>query len=93
MLSGCTNGSGRVSMVINQLRNGKKFFYQHLKHGKLRRKRVARKDERGIIHNLVLINKRPKIVHKRIRTGDIEVDFMMGMNPKGAMLVMTDRTT
>lgn len=33
------------------------------------------------------------IVQQRIRPGDIEVDFMMGKNHKGALLVMTDRAT
>lgn len=70
-----------------------KRIYQLLKHGKRRRKRGARKDSRGIIHHRVPIEKRPKIVQKRARPGDIEVDFMMGKNHKGALLVMTDRAT
>jgi IS30 family transposase len=70
-----------------------KRIYQHLKHGKRRRKRGNRKDSRGIIHDRIPIEKRPKVVEKRIRPGDIEVDFMMGKNHKGALLVMTDRAT
>ena len=70
-----------------------KKMYTHLKHGRRRRKRGNRKDSRGIIHNRVSIEKRPKIVQKRSRPGDIEVDFMMGKNHKGALLVMTDRAT
>ena len=70
-----------------------KKIYAHLKHGKHRRKRGNGKDSRGIIHNRVSIEKRPKIVQKRSRPGDIEVDFMMGKNHKGALLVMTDRAT
>jgi transposase, IS30 family len=70
-----------------------KRLYLHLKHGKRRRKRGNRKDTRGIIPNRVPLEKRPKIVSKRIRPGDIEVDFMMGKNHKGALLVMTDRAT
>ncbi len=68
-------------------------IYNLLKHGRRRRKRGSRKDTRGIIHNRVPIEKRPKIVQKRVRPGDIEVDFMMGKNHKGALLVMTDRAT
>jgi IS30 family transposase len=41
----------------------------------------------------VTIEKRPKIVEKRRRLGDMEVDFMMGKNHKGAVLVVTDRAT
>jgi len=70
-----------------------KHIYQHLKHGKRRRKRGNRKDTRGIIHHRTSIENRPLIVQQRIRPGDIEVDFMMGKNHKGALLVMTDRAT
>lgn len=70
-----------------------KRIYQHLKHGKRRRKRGNRKESRGIIHDRIPIEKRPRVVEKRIRPGDIEVDFMMGKNHKGALLVMTDRAT
>jgi IS30 family transposase len=70
-----------------------KRIYLHLKHARRRRKRTNQKDNRGIIPNRVPIEKRPKIVNKRIRPGDIEVDFMMGKNHKGALLVMTDRAT
>lgn len=73
--------------------NRYKRLYRLLKHGKRRRKRGARKDSRGIIHHRVPIEKRPKIVQKRLRAGDIEVDFMMGKNHKGVLLVMTDRAT
>jgi len=70
-----------------------KRIYLHLKHGRRKRKRGNQRDNRGIIPNRVPIEKRPKIVAKRIRPGDIEVDFMMGKNHKGALLVMTDRAT
>jgi IS30 family transposase len=72
---------------------GYKHIYSLLKHGRRRRKRGSRKDSRVIIHNRVPIEKRPKVVQKRIRPGDVEVDFMMGKNHKGALLVMTDRAT
>jgi IS30 family transposase len=70
-----------------------KKIYNLLKHGKRRRKRGSRKDSRGIIHDRVPIDKRPKVVKQRKRPGDIEVDFMMGKSHKGALLVMTDRAT
>jgi IS30 family transposase len=41
----------------------------------------------------VPIDKRPKIVQKSIRAGDIEADFMMGKNYKGAKLMMTGGAT
>lgn len=70
-----------------------KFLYQHLRHARRRRKRGNRKDKRGRIQHRVSIEKRPKIVEKRRRLGDMEVDFMMGKNHKGAVLVVTDRAT
>lgn len=68
-------------------------LYQHLAHGKRRRKRGLRRDSRGIIPNRVSIDKRPVIVLKRKRPGDFEIDLMMGKNHRGALLVMTDRAT
>jgi IS30 family transposase len=70
-----------------------KRLYQHLKHGRRRRKRGLRKDSRGIIHNRVPIEQRPKIVEQRVRPGDVEADFMLGKDHKGALLVLTDRAT
>ena len=70
-----------------------KTIYKLLKHGKRRRKRGLRKDSRGLILNRVPIEMRPNIVQKRTRAGDIEADFMVGKNHKGAILVLTDRTT
>lgn len=70
-----------------------KKLYKYLKHGRRRRKRGNSKDGRGVIENRVPIEKRPKIVAKRKRLGDIEVDLMMGKNHRGALLVMTDRAS
>ncbi|MDP2419941.1 IS30 family transposase [Sediminibacterium sp.] len=70
-----------------------KRIYLHLKHAKRRIKRTNQKDNRVIIPNRVPIEKRPKIVNKRIRPTDIEVDFMMAKNHNGAILVMTNRAT
>lgn len=70
-----------------------KNLYQCLRHGKRRRKRGNRKENRGMIANRVSIEKRPAIVKKRKRLGDIEIDLMMGKNHKGALLVMTDRAS
>ena len=70
-----------------------KKLYMHLAHGRRRRKRGLRRDSRGIIPNRVSIENRPKIVNKRNRLGDFEVDLMMGKNHQGALLVMTDRAS
>jgi len=70
-----------------------KSLHKFLKHGRRRRKRGNYLDNRGMIKNRTPIEKRPKIVSKRQRLGDIEVDLMMGKNHHGAILVMTDRAT
>lgn len=70
-----------------------KKLYAHLAHGRRRRKRGNKRDSRGIIKNRVSIDKRPMIVNKRERIGDLEVDLMMGKNHQGAVLVMLDRAT
>ena len=61
-----------------------KELYKHLKHGKRRRKRGNYKDTRGLIPNRVSIINRPKIVERRKRFGDMEVDLIMGKNHKSA---------
>jgi len=70
-----------------------KNLYKHLKHGKRKRKRGNRKDNRGLIPNRVSIEKRPKIVEKRNRIGDIEVDLIMGAKHRSALLVTIDRSS
>lgn len=76
-------------------RNLRKYkeLYKFLKHGKRRRKRGNFKDSRGLIPNRISIEKRPAIVEKRKRFGDIEVDLIMGSNHKSALLVTIDRST
>lgn len=100
-LSGkCTISHERIYQWIWDCKNSNqrenrnyKTLYQFLKHGKRRRKRGNRNDTRGIIKNRVPIEKRPSIVKKRKRLGDIEVDLMMGKDHQGALLVMTDRAS
>ena len=70
---------------------GYKGLYNLLKHGRRKRKRGNYKDSRGLIPNRISIEKRPKIVDKRRRLGDLEVDLIMGKNPRSALLVKEDR--
>lgn len=70
-----------------------KTLYKYLKHGRRHRKRGRIKDARGIIPGKVSIEKRPLLVNKRKRIGDMEVDLMMGKDHKSALLVITDRAT
>ncbi|HEX8460990.1 MAG TPA: IS30 family transposase [Segetibacter sp.] len=78
----------------NRKENAKdKRLYLHLKHGRRRRKRGNYKDNRGLIRWRVSIEKRPQIVDKRKRLGDMEVDLIIGKNHKSGLLVTLDRST
>lgn len=68
-----------------------KLLYQHLRHGKRRNKRGLSHDRRGVIQNRTPIELRPAVVKKRSRLGDLEVDLMLGLKRKEAVLIMTDR--
>ena len=70
-----------------------KYLHKYLKHGRRKRKRGNYKDSRGIIPDREFIENRPKIVEKRKRLGDIEVDLIIGKGHKSALLVTTDRAT
>lgn len=70
-----------------------KNLHKQLKHGRRKRKRGNYKDSRGLIPNRVSIEKRPKVVDKRNRFGDLEGDLIMGKGHKSALLVTTDRAT
>lgn len=56
-------------------------------------KRGNYRNTRGTIKNRVSIEKRPQVVDRRERLGDVEVDLMMGKHHKSALLVMTERKT
>jgi len=54
-------------------------------------KRDAQYNSRGLIANRVSISKRPKIVDKKIRIGDWEVDTIIGKYHQGAIVTIVDR--
>jgi IS30 family transposase len=65
---------------------------KHFRHGKRkRRKRLSRKDKRGIIPNRTFIEERPSIVESKSRLGDFEGDTMEGGGKKGYIATFTDR--
>ena len=68
-------------------------LYRHLRIGgtKQRRKRRNSRDMRGTIPNRVGIEKRPKIVERKIRIGDWEGDTVIGKNHQGALVTLVDR--
>lgn len=68
-------------------------LYTLLRHGRKRYKRGSRNDKRGNFPHRVMIDKRPAIVIKRKRLGDIEVDLMLGKKHKSQILVCLDRAS
>ncbi len=75
-------------------KHGDKLLYKHLRRrGRSHKKRGALTNGRGFIKNRVDIDKRPTIVDKKVRFGDLEIDTVIGMNHKGALLTINDRVT
>jgi IS30 family transposase len=69
-------------------------LHKHLRRkGRKYRKRGNKTDTRGIIPNRTDIEKRPEIVEKRERFGDLEVDTVIGKNHKGALVTINDRAS
>ncbi len=69
-------------------------LYKHLRtKGKKYKKRGNLNNGRGQIVGRVDITQRPKIVDKKERFGDLEIDLVIGANHKGALLTINDRAT
>jgi len=69
-------------------------LYKHLRtKGKKYKKRGNLNGGRGQIIGRVDIAQRPKIVDKKERFGDLEIDLVIGANHKGALLTINDRAT
>lgn len=69
-------------------------LYKHLRTlGKRYQKRGNTNNRRGQIPDRVGIDKRPEIVDKKERFGDLEIDLVIGKNHKGALLTINDRAT
>ena len=67
-------------------------LYTHLRHKRRKyRKRYGSTDRRGQIRNRVSIDERPKIVEKRERIGDFEIDTVIGKNHQQALVTIVDR--
>jgi len=74
----------------NKSHGGK--LYQHLRHkNKKYHKRGNEYNTRGLLKNRISITQRPKIVEKKSRIGDWEIDTMIGANHQGALVTIVDR--
>ena len=67
-------------------------LYKHLRHkNKKYHNRANKYQRRGIIIDRVSIDKRPKIVERKNRIGDFEIDTVIGLNHIGALVTVVDR--
>ena len=77
-------------IYANKLKGGRLYF--RLRHKNKRyHKRSSDYNTRGIIKNRISIDKRPKIVEKKSRIGDFEIDTVIGAHHKGALVTVVDR--
>lgn len=74
----------------NKSKNGK--LYKNLRHkNKKYHKRGSQNSEKGVLKDRVMIEKRPKIVDKKVRFGDLEIDTVIGKEHRGALVTVVDR--
>ncbi len=67
-------------------------LYKMLRHkNKKYHDRSKRYNARGTIIDRTMIDKRPKIVEKKSRIGDLEIDTVIGKNHIGALVTVVDR--
>jgi IS30 family transposase len=84
----------RIYQHIWEDKKNKGDLHTHLRRqGRKYRKRGSSKDNRGIIKNRISIDQRHKIVEKRSRFGDLEVDLIIGKNHNQAILTVNDRAS
>jgi len=77
-------------IYYNKSRGGK--LYRHLRHkNKKYHSRSNHYQRRGIIIDRVSIDKRPKVVEKKNRIGDFEIDTVIGRHHIGALVTVVDR--
>jgi len=66
-------------------------LYKHLKHGSGRKRRGKIRCDRGNIPGRQWIEKRPLVANKRLRTGDLEADIVLGRGRQPGLVVAIDR--
>jgi IS30 family transposase len=77
-------------IYYNKSRGGR--LYKHLRHkNKKYHSRSNKYQRRGTIIDRISIDKRPKIVNKKKRIGDFEIDTVIGLNHVGALVTVVDR--
>ncbi len=69
-------------------------LYKYLRHKNQKYHcRTKSYQERGLIIDRTMIDKRPKIVDKKKRVGDLEIDTVIGKDHKGALVTIVDKSS
>lgn len=78
--------------VYRRIRNGEKNLRDHLRHGRVRRrKRLHCKEKRLMIHGKVFIDDRPDSVGAKLEAGHWEGDTITGSRHKGYVATFVER--
>jgi len=89
-------GAGSIShetiyRFLYQNKANKGRLYKHLRHKNEKyHRRSNTYQQRGIIIDRVMIERRPKIVEKKKRVGDLEIDTVVGKDHIGALVTAVD---
>jgi len=87
----CISHESIYRYVLADKKNGGNLF-RHLRCRKKRKKRYGKYDRRSNhIEDRTTIDERPKLVDKKERIGDWEVDTIIGKNHKQAIVSLTER--
>lgn len=78
--------------ILEDKRAGGK-LYMHLRHKNVKYRKRFGSSQRCIIKNRRMIDERPKIVDKKSRIGDWEIDTIIGKNQKQAILSIVERVS
>ena len=78
--------------ILEDKRAGGK-LYMHLRHKNVKYRKRFGNSQRCIIKNRRMIDERPKIVDKKSRIGDWEIDTIIGKNQKQAILSIVERVS
>ncbi len=89
----CVSHERIYQFIWRDKKAGGQLYKQLRTKGKRYVKRGAINGSRGIIVGRIDIDKRPIIVEKKERIGDLEIDLVIGQNHKGALLTINDRAT
>ncbi len=89
----CVSHECIYQFIWRDKKAGGKLYKRLRTKGKRYVKRSATNSSRGVIVGRIDIDKRPLVVEKKERLGDLEIDLVIGKNHKGALLTINDRAT